>query len=381
MLLREHLNRYTKKELLSQARSLELKGYSGLCKSDLIDKIVEYHCEEERLRNKLTCLTNEQLQLFRKACVAPQDISIDDAKNGFYLYGYLLGYLDESTDRFYVFDDVAEYFYKIYDEAFKEEQRKKEWMIKCAHFGTEYYGIAPLEIIYKMYRLKIKCTIDEMIDMMWKMPVNVLESCIYPISLLGDLGLDKDDLFYTSKGMFIQIKLIEDDEISYLLGEQMDKEFYIPSAQQIEEIYIKGYESSSNAYKKLETFFIKKMNMSYGEAVTCCLWVWISSYEGKSSVELIDEMTERNVTFDCEDQIYELMDLLSKAYNNTRMKENRGFKPDELAKKRFGGGSITSINFPNGLDGKPVKTNKKVYPNDPCPCGSGKKYKKCCGKN
>lgn len=21
----------------------------------------------------------------------------------------------------------------------------------------------------------------------------------------------------------------------------------------------------------------------------------------------------------------------------------------------------------------------KVYPNDPCPCGSGKKYKKCCG--
>lgn len=23
----------------------------------------------------------------------------------------------------------------------------------------------------------------------------------------------------------------------------------------------------------------------------------------------------------------------------------------------------------------------KVYPNDPCTCGSGKKYKKCCGKN
>ena len=22
----------------------------------------------------------------------------------------------------------------------------------------------------------------------------------------------------------------------------------------------------------------------------------------------------------------------------------------------------------------------KVYPNDPCPCGSGKKYKKCCGR-
>lgn len=27
-----------------------------------------------------------------------------------------------------------------------------------------------------------------------------------------------------------------------------------------------------------------------------------------------------------------------------------------------------------------VKGNR-IYPNDPCPCGSGKKYKKCCGRN
>lgn len=28
----------------------------------------------------------------------------------------------------------------------------------------------------------------------------------------------------------------------------------------------------------------------------------------------------------------------------------------------------------------PVVKPQKIYPNDPCPCGSGKKYKKCCGK-
>ncbi|MCM1185250.1 MAG: SEC-C metal-binding domain-containing protein [Lachnoclostridium sp.] len=27
-----------------------------------------------------------------------------------------------------------------------------------------------------------------------------------------------------------------------------------------------------------------------------------------------------------------------------------------------------------------VVKDKKIYPNDPCPCGSGKKYKKCCGR-
>lgn len=30
--------------------------------------------------------------------------------------------------------------------------------------------------------------------------------------------------------------------------------------------------------------------------------------------------------------------------------------------------------------GKPVRRGKKVGRNDPCPCGSGKKYKKCCGR-
>jgi len=28
---------------------------------------------------------------------------------------------------------------------------------------------------------------------------------------------------------------------------------------------------------------------------------------------------------------------------------------------------------------KPIRTGPKVKPNDPCPCGSGKKFKKCCG--
>ncbi len=30
---------------------------------------------------------------------------------------------------------------------------------------------------------------------------------------------------------------------------------------------------------------------------------------------------------------------------------------------------------------KPVTASIKAGRNDPCPCGSGKKYKKCCGAN
>jgi len=41
---------------------------------------------------------------------------------------------------------------------------------------------------------------------------------------------------------------------------------------------------------------------------------------------------------------------------------------------------IPIFGFAQGADGEMKKGVKKIYPNDPCPCGSGKKYKKCCGK-
>ena len=42
---------------------------------------------------------------------------------------------------------------------------------------------------------------------------------------------------------------------------------------------------------------------------------------------------------------------------------------------------VTGTNKDDSLAKAPVKrAEEKVYPNDPCPCGSGKKYKQCCGR-
>jgi preprotein translocase subunit SecA len=48
-------------------------------------------------------------------------------------------------------------------------------------------------------------------------------------------------------------------------------------------------------------------------------------------------------------------------------------KEKEMAELQFAGGSGTSV------DKKQAISDKKAGRNDPCPCGSGKKYKKCCG--
>ena len=42
---------------------------------------------------------------------------------------------------------------------------------------------------------------------------------------------------------------------------------------------------------------------------------------------------------------------------------------------------VTGTNKDDSIAAAPKKREvKKVYPNDPCPCGSGKKYKQCCGR-
>ncbi len=43
---------------------------------------------------------------------------------------------------------------------------------------------------------------------------------------------------------------------------------------------------------------------------------------------------------------------------------------------------VTGTNKDDSAVKAPVrKIERKVYPNDPCPCGSGKKYKQCCGRS
>lgn len=357
MLLRKHLEQYSREQLLDQAKSFGIRRCFRFQKAALIDRILGCFCTEEMLRSRITCLTKEQMSLFRKACDVPQDISINEIMDGMQLCRYWLGSFEESTDRFSVFEEIAGVFSKIDDEAFRKEQNKKGWMMKCVQFFINYYGIAPVEIIYELYKLRVEDTIDEMITMLLGMPVDIVESCVFPMDKLGMQDLPEDDPVYSSRGLLIHIPILEEEEFEYLLDQQMDKEFYIPSVQQIEEICSIGYEASSLAYKKLETFFMKKMGMPYEHAMTWCLQAWANSYEREIPRDVIHKMSAAGVEFRSEKQMNDFVDLLMDARNNTRMKENRGHAD-----------TINAAMYSNRLKGNAARAEKKIYPNDQCPC-------------
>ena len=62
-----------------------------------------------------------------------------------------------------------------------------------------------------------------------------------------------------------------------------------------------------------------------------------------------------------------------KALMHVRIEQN--VEREQVAK-------VTGTNRDDSLANAPIKrAGKKMQPNDPCPCGSGRKYKHCCGRN
>lgn len=94
----------------------------------------------------------------------------------------------------------------------------------------------------------------------------------------------------------------------------------------------------------------------------------LKGYE--NPIETMDEDTVVKIEIDPEKLYYNMVDAKANwLYELPQWKDILSDeKREELYKKCKASGTVRRV-------------GRKVYPNDPCPCGSGKKYKKCCGKN
>ena len=76
----------------------------------------------------------------------------------------------------------------------------------------------------------------------------------------------------------------------------------------------------------------------------------------------------------------------NKEKNITENDKNSDDGVIKLKNRLFGVAPLVANVIPDDMPIPPSNTPnsfmqiKKIYPNDKCPCGSGKKYKKCCGK-
>lgn len=93
------------------------------------------------------------------------------------------------------------------------------------------------------------------------------------------------------------------------------------------------------------------------------------SLKEENPIETMDEDTPVSLVFDKE-KLYKNM-VAAKADWLYELPQWKEIYTEEELKKLYKEQKASTT----------IRKGKKIGRNDPCPCGSGKKYKKCCGKN
>ena len=158
------------------------------------------------------------------------------------------------------------------------------------------------------------------------------------------------------------------DQADYLLEHQADKPRYIPEKSEFLKYTDEDFEDNDHWWdvrRFMWDVFGYSKNTSEG-------YEEVRSYitYGDGIRELGSILDSHNLVFDGEKQLQEFMNLIMIAKNNTRIWENNGYTPSEILE-------ILSKRNENIVK-FPTLQRPQVGRNDPCPCGSGKKYKKCC---
>ena len=81
-------------------------------------------------------------------------------------------------------------------------------------------------------------------------------------------------------------------------------------------------------------------------------------------------------------QSYDMFDEMTAAIRENTVRMLLTLVPrrrEDVERKAVAKVTATSAGGDDTATHTTVRKGKKVGPNDPCPCGSGKKYKKCCG--
>ena len=145
-----------------------------------------------------------------------------------------------------------------------------------------------------------------------------------------------------------------------------------------------GYPTKSASYQRLGRFLLDEIKVSDAVKDQVLFFIYKEcSMDGRMSA-IMENLNQKGIQFN-DEQLEKFTKLIMEANNNTRMLEFRGYTPNEIsgAVWPFATGkphtAMPNSFVPTAMPMQPASA-RKIYPNDPCPCGSGKKYKKCCGR-
>ncbi|MEZ3424415.1 MAG: preprotein translocase subunit SecA [Lachnospiraceae bacterium] len=228
------------------------------------------------------------------------------------------------------------------------------------------------EVIYKERRQVLDG--DNMRDTIYKMITDVVEKCVNSV-ISDDTAAEEWDIHELNNILrpIIPVKKIK-------LSEEQVK--HITKAELIQQLK----EEAVKVYEAKEAEFPDQDNIREVERVILLKVIdrkWMDHIDDMDQLRQgigLQAYGQRDPVVEYKFAGFDMFDAMIDAITEETVKALTHIQIEQKV-EREQVAKVTGTNKDETVQSAPKKrTGKKIQPNDPCPCGSGKKYKMCCGR-
>jgi len=362
------INGLTRAEMDTIRKNYDFKNLSALKKADLAAELARLI----PFKFKKVIYTLDQSRydfikiIIKNSGVIPDiGISVTNAE-AFMGFSIIFPGLYDDQKVLFMPDELINIFSQIDGSELENiVQRNTEW-IRLTHGLLYYYGVIDAWLVKE----KIKELTGQEVDILEFMNVMSFACDFYGQARCTPYGYQDDRVFDAKK-------IVEEHRM------RPGVDYYPFTKKQLLKAGDPDYVDKTPEMNSFISFLLKYYKLSDRETNEIALQI-TNMINADSKPTLIIQYLQSWMEFPSFEFVQQLTAKIMELYNNTRQWVLKGHTPNELfQEERKYLKPLPAEPFKIGqLNSKVIdlSTRTKVGRNDPCPCGSGKKYKKCCGK-
>ena len=355
----------TKTELDDIRINLGVGGTSSLKKQELADALAGAILNFAP--NWLANIENEQYELLNKivqseTCIKGDIITPSQVD---YLSSIGIVFSGSKDKEHYLFipEELKEIFKNINNKSFKKKVLLNNETVRLATGILFYYGYLDYEQLYEMVTRiinKKEISLDRFVGVL------INGSCWQDEIITLEIGAQ-------------HINVVNPEELIETQLEWSKEEFRPLSYEEIYQAGQPGYVVKNQQYLQMEKFLAEKLNVSAEEVNGFMQDIIIMIMNEETSAFIFDYMQDM-IAIPNQKIAKQLSLLLLELYNSVNIFKLKGYTLNELDKMMGKTAKGLVVSKARGKDNviRVSFGEKTAGRNEPCPCGSGKKYKKCC---
>lgn len=326
----------------------------------------------ELLEEKLTALSESEMEFFRFLADRPGGVilSADTDK--------ILAELLETEglaqrfpeDKVIIPADIREEYRNLWTDELTLKWRKRNWMYKCLEAGMYLYGVMTWDVLKSLFALRYPHAEMDEIKALFETTPDFYAWFTERDGKLVLNGYEKEDYY-----LFLEKEI------------QNDIPFYIPTREEVEDLYENGCLLSRESHVKLQDFIVETFGC---DKDTACVKLH-ELYEGVNNRVRLNDAVDKfaagmvkegeTYAFPSDESQVKFIELYMEMSRECRIRDNRGHDWYEMTAIMAGKNKASDSGAKKSAKNNAQVKRVKIGRNEPCPCGSGKKYKNCCGKN